>query len=319
MQTTDDRPLSGRGFRPTLKTGLILRARQSVAYFSLAHRALLTISGADRKTFLQGLISNDVLRLDGQSGVYAGFLTAQGKFQYDLFVAETEDQLIVEVEAAGRAALLRKLAMYVLRAAAKVAALDGWQVIAVLPEQAAEWGLAAEAAAGTLVALPSGGWALRDPRLAAAGWRLWLPDAVVPTTPPEDFSQWDTRRIALGLPDGSRDLIVEKSLLLENGFDELHGVDWKKGCYLGQEMTARTKYRALIRKRLLPVQFDGPPPVPGTLVLAGGEEAGEIRSVCGSVGLALLRLEVLDQPLQADAATLQVSIPAWVTLPQAKG
>jgi folate-binding protein YgfZ len=101
----------------------------------------------------------------------------------------------------------------------------------------------------------------------------------------------------LGLPDGSRDLVVDKSILLESGFDELNGVDWKKGCYVGQELTARTKYRGLVKKRLVPVALDGPPPPPGTPVTLADREAGELRSAAatedGAVGLALLRLESL--------------------------
>ena len=80
------------------------------------------------------------------------------------------------------------------------------------------------------------------------------------------------------MPDGSRDLRVEKALLLESGFDELNGVDWKKGCYMGQELTARTKYRGLVRKRLMPVKIEGPAPAPGALIMAGEQEAGEMRS-----------------------------------------
>jgi folate-binding protein YgfZ len=104
-------------------------------------------------------------------------------------------------------------------------------------------------------------------------------------------------RLGLGLPDGSRDLVVDKSILLESGFDELNGVDWKKGCYMGQELTARTKYRGLVKKRLVPVVLDGAPPDPGTPVMLAGREAGELRSAAatenGGIGLALLRLESL--------------------------
>ena len=96
---------------------------------------------------------------------------------------------------------------------------------------------------------------------------------------------YDLPRLTLGLPDGSRDLILEKSILLESGFDELHGVDWKKGCYMGQELTARTKYRGLIKKRLVPVTVDGPLPEPGTPVMADGKEIGEVRSGRGAACL----------------------------------
>jgi folate-binding protein YgfZ len=119
------------------------------------------------------------------------------------------------------------------------------------------------------------------------------------------------------VPDGSRDLVVDKSILLESGFDELDGVDWQKGCYMGQELTARTKYRGLIRKRLMPVRVEGPLPPPGTLVMLGDKEAGEMRSGRDGLALALLRLEAVETagsggpPLLAGEARLTPAKPSW--------
>ena len=143
----------------------------------------------------------------------------------------------------------------------------------------------------------NGGVMYVDPRLAAAGrrWaltreaagRVW---ATVPQGSPQDY---DAHRMSLGLPDGSRDMEVEQALLLENGFDELHGVDYQKGCYIGQELTARTHFRALIKKRLLPVKVNGMAPPPGSaLTTLDGADAGEMRSAIGDWGLALIRLDV---------------------------
>ncbi len=122
------------------------------------------------------------------------------------------------------------------------------------------------------------------------------------------------------LPDGSRDMVVEKTILLEAGFDELAGVDWQKGCFLGQELTARTKYRGLIKRRLLPVRFEGPAPAPGTQVLRDGRDAGEMRSSVPGIGLALLRLESLaaaestGAPLMAGETRLRPERPSWVKI-----
>jgi folate-binding protein YgfZ len=129
-----------------------------------------------------------------------------------------------------------------------------------------------------------------------------------------DFDAYDRLRLALGIPDGSRDLVPEKSILLEAGFDELNGVDWQKGCYVGQELTARTKYRGLIRKRLMPVEIHGAAPSPGTIVTADGRESGEMRSSRDGLGLALLRIEpVLEgKRLAAGAAHLVPVVPAWM-------
>jgi hypothetical protein len=132
----------------------------------------------------------------------------------------------------------------------------------------------------------------------------------LPTTAFE--ADWDRHRLALGLPDGSRDLEAEKTVLLEAGFDELHGVSWSKGCYMGQELTARTKYRGLVKRRLLPVAIEGPLPPPGSPVLRDGAEVGSMRSGCGQMGLAVLRLDALEGALTCGAAILTPRTPAWM-------
>ncbi len=162
--------------------------------------------------------------------------------------------------------------------------------------------------------------ALVDPRLADLGLRFVLPqdagDAPLRALGfvPGNAQEFEYARLSLGVPDGSRDLVVDKTILLEAGFEELNGVDWKKGCYMGQELTARTKYRGLIKKRLMPVVVDGPLPGPGTPVMAGEQEAGEIRSGQGDRALALLRLEVANDPtaiLTAGGARLTPAKPGW--------
>jgi len=133
-----------------------------------------------------------------------------------------------------------------------------------------------------------------------------------------DFAEYDQLRLSLGVPDGSRDLVLDKSILLESGFDELHGVDWNKGCYIGQELTARTKYRGLIKKRLFPVRIDGPAPEPGSIISADGHEAGEMRSSRDGVGLALLRLEAVadGRSLAVGDASVVPIAPDWMRLPE---
>jgi folate-binding protein YgfZ len=167
-----------------------------------------------------------------------------------------------------------------------------------------------------------GGVAYVDPRLVELGARALLP-RVTSTAPLEnagfsasDASAYDRLRLSLGVPDGSRDLAIEKAILLEAGFEELNGVDWQKGCYIGQELTARTKYRALIKKRLMPVVIDGQVPPSGTPVMLGDQEVGEMRSGQDGMGLALLRLDALgtataDKPLTAGTAHLRPQKPSW--------
>jgi len=175
---------------------------------------------------------------------------------------------------------------------------------------------------------PLGGWvvqagwgdaptpadAIPDPRLAEAGWRLVTN---TPLAADADWQDYDAHRLSLGLPDGSRDMEAEHSVLLEAGFDELHGISWSKGCYMGQELTARTKYRGLVKRRLVPVSVEGPLPERGTPVTLAGAEVGEMRSGQASQGMALLRLSALGAELQAGGAVLRPRIPAWMKLPEA--
>ena len=133
----------------------------------------------------------------------------------------------------------------------------------------------------------------------------------LPTTALE--VDWDRHRLALGLPDGSRDLEAEKTVLLEAGFDELHGVSWTKGCYMGQELTARTKYRGLVKRRLVPVAIEGP--LPGARHAgdcATAQRSGPCDPGAEQTGLAVLRLDALDGALNCGAATLAPRMPAWM-------
>lgn len=293
-------------------------------YIMLEDRGIVTIGGENRRTFLQGLISNDVSRVDGSRSVYAAFLTAQGKYLHDFFVAEIGDVLALECERRRSADLVRRLRIYKLRA--KVAVEDrsaDWAVAALIGEDAAAAvGLASEAGASAPFL---GGVAFVDPRLADGGVRAILPaaDAAKRLSDAgfvaETQDAYDRHRLALGLADGSRDMELERTILLECGFDELHGVDWEKGCFLGQELTARTKYRGLIRKRLIPVLVEGPLPEPGTPILKDDREVGEMRSGSGDLGLAMLRLEALEAgagpaPFMAGEARLTPRLPDWLKL-----
>jgi folate-binding protein YgfZ len=279
----------------------------TAALVALPGRALLTVAGADRRSFLQGLVSNDVMRAASDHVVWAALLTPQGKFLHEFFIAEIGEVLYLECEAARHDDLKRRLSLYKLRAKVAIGEAPELEVFAA-------WGagvLAGLALAGTPgAAAPfAGGLAFTDPRLVEMGARLWVPKgAAPPGFPRAEFQAWDRHRIALGVPDGSRDIEVEKGILLEAGFEELGGVDFKKGCYVGQELTARTKYRALLKKRLVPLRVEGATPAPGTAL---PNDAGEIRSVAGDMALALVRLETLDAPLESGGARLVPVRPAW--------
>ena len=297
------------------------------AYFFLAdERGVLAVGGADRRAFLQGLISNDVEKISPQRAIHAALLTPQGRYLHDFFITEMGETLLVDCERARLPELQKKLSMFKLRS--KVTLEDQsarWAVAVIWGEDARE-ALKLDGEPGSATAFADG-IAYVDPRLGAMGCRALLPaDSAAASLAkagiePGDQAAWDIHRLALGVPDGSRDLPVEKAFLLESGFDELNGVDWKKGCYMGQELTARTKYRGLVRKRLLPVTVEGPMPAPGTLVMLGEKEAGEMRSGRDGHALALLRLEMVEAaketgPLTAGAAKLTAHLPGWMKLPE---
>ncbi len=275
----------------------------------LDQRAVLTVTGEDRQQFLQGLISNDVTRVSADRSIYAALLTPQGKFLHEMIVSMVGDALWLDTERARRGDLLRRLGMYKLRAKVGLAdAGDGLAVAAVFGAGAAEsFGL--PAAAGAAISAGNG-VALVDPRHAGLGVRVILPAAEIGPMlaglgiPPAADGDYERLRLACGVPDGSRDIEVERGVLLEHGFEALNGVDFNKGCYIGQELTARTKYRGLVKRRLARVSLNGPAPAPGTPIMLGEREAGELRTSFDGAGLALLRLDKLDEVTTSGAALL---------------
>ena len=256
----------------------------------LPDRGVLEVTGDDRVAFLQGLVSNDVNDAAPGRAVWAALLTPQGKWLADFFILAETDRLLLDVEATHADMIAQRLSRYRLRA--KVA------VSRTSLQVTAGWG--GDAPAG----------AVPDPRLPEAGWRLVADHAPPSTANAEDY---DLHRLSLGLPAGSSDMEAEKTTLLEAGFDELNGVSWTKGCYMGQELTARTKYRGLLKRRLIPVGITGPLPHPGTPVFDADREIGIMRSGRGPRGLALLRLEAAEaKDLRCGEAVLSPTRPAWM-------
>ncbi len=264
-------------------------------YVALEGRGVVSLDGPEAGAFLQGLVSNDVGRVSAERCVYAALLTPQGKFLHDFFVLKRGSGYLLDCEGARIDDLGRRLMAYRLRADVALAdATEDFRVTAL-------FGAGAEAAftlpAGAAAAPHRGGTVLRDPRHPALGLRAVLPRDRDEAAFAERgfargaFADYERHRLALGAPDGSRDMAVGRATLMECGFDALNGVDFEKGCYVGQELTARTKHRGLVRKRLMRVALAGPLPPAGTPVMAGGKEAGEMRSGLDGAGIALLRLE----------------------------
>jgi tRNA-modifying protein YgfZ len=272
---------------------------------SLPARGVVEISGADRVAFLQGLVSNDVALAAPGRAVWTALLTPQGKWLADFFVLADGGlaeggRLLLDVERAQAAMVVQRLSRFRLRS--KVALADLSDTLSVY----VAWGGKSPDMNGAVMA--------PDPRLEGAGWRILSATPVVTNA---TWEAWDAHRLALGLPDGSADMEAEKTVLLEAGFDELNGVSWSKGCYMGQELTARTRYRGLVKRRLVAVSIDGPAPPPGTAVTRDGAEVGRMRSARDGAGIALLRLEAIGPAaLACGEAMLTPRPPAWMKLPE---
>jgi len=241
-------------------------------------RTLLDLTGKDRTEFLQGLVTNDLGKLE-DGLVYAALLSPQGKYLADFFVVPGADRLWIDVQAALADALLRRLSMYRLRADVQIA-------------------VSALGVTRGLGAAPQG--AFDDPRHPALGWRFY--GGAAGGTPVVD---WDAIRVEHCIPETGVELVPDESYILEAGFERLHGVDFRKGCYVGQEVTARMKHKTELRKGLVTVQVEGAAPV-GTAVLGGGKVVGALYTQAGGRGIAFLRFDRADGALTAGDAVVRL-------------
>lgn len=237
-------------------------------------RALYEISGADRLHFLQGLVSNDVNRLS-TGPVYAALLTPQGKYLADFFLVSRGDAIVLDIAAPLAKATVQRLSMYRLRAD-----------VQIVPS-------ALHLLRGT--GTPPDG-ALPDPRHPAMGWRLYG------EAEGDDGSNWTALRVEHLIPESGIELLPD-TYILEAGFERLNGVDFRKGCYVGQEVTARMKHKAELRKALVKLRIEGAAPI-GTPIMAQGRTVGTVFSQANGFALAQLRLEALNAGMTAETARL---------------
>ncbi|HXC56610.1 MAG TPA: hypothetical protein VNU97_15030 [Rhizomicrobium sp.] len=262
----------------------------------LEDRSVIAVAGAEARPFLQGLITNDVEKLAPGVGLYAALLTPQGKILFDFFLVEGDGAILIDCAAAARDALLRRLTLYKLRARIVIEPRDQLAVLA-------EWeGAGVENA----IAYP-------DPRLAALGRRAIVARGEMPANL-AGGTAYRAHRLALGVPEGA-DFGSDKMFALDADLDELHAVDFAKGCYVGQELTARMKHRGTARKRLLP--FTAAQGLEaGMPVKAGDKEIGEIASLHGRHGFALIRLDRLAEagsaPADAGGQAVDLIKPSWL-------
>jgi folate-binding protein YgfZ len=242
-------------------------------------RTVLRIGGADRVHFLQGLVTNDLKHL--ASGlVYAAILTPQGKYLADFLLRDEGDAILLDADAAQAPGLAQRLAMYRLRAAVTIA----------------DSGLHVRRGTG-----PAPEGALPDPRHPALGWRLYGAEDG------DDATDFDAIRVAHCIPESGIELIPNDTFILEAGFERLHGVDYRKGCYVGQEVTARMKHKTDLRKGLATVEVEGSAPIGTPLLTADGKEAGTLYSQSQGRGIAYLRFDRADAALTAGPATVRLA------------
>ena len=257
----------------------------------LADRAVLRVTGADARKFLQGMLTSDVSKLEDGRAIHAGLLAPQGKILFELFVVAANGDFLIDVAHDKPAELIKRLGFYRLRSQVEIAEEKALKVAAV-------WGGSPR--------LPEGAIAYADPRLAELGSRVMLPSgASIGALGCTEASEagYHAMRIKLGVPEGGRDYAFGEAFPHEALFDQLNGVDFKKGCYVGQEVVSRMEHRGLARKRIVPVEGEAPLPAPGTAVEAGGVPIGELGSVAGASGLASLRLDRAEEAL-AKGSTL---------------
>ncbi|MEN8236380.1 MAG: folate-binding protein [Pseudomonadota bacterium] len=268
------------------------------------NRGILRLTGPDQCTFLQGLITNDINKASADTTLYSALLTPQGKFLYDFFVFVIGGALYIECEKDRLSALQTHLNKFKLRSDVNLSDVtDQWQSISLFGENAhALFNLKLQTGQTSLF---EDGIAFVDPRLKELGVMVILPRTTkIPKILTENatevsFGLYDQHRLLLGIPDGSRDMLPDKAIPLECNLDALNAIDWNKGCYMGQELTSRTKHLGIVRKRLLPVEFDGDTLPFLTPLTFQGRKVGTMRTSVKDVGvkgagLALIRLEILE-------------------------
>lgn len=240
----------------------------------MTDRTVLALTGNDRMSFLQGLVTNDVERVDNGL-VYTALLTPQGKYLADFFVLSEGDRLLIDVATPLVVSLSQRLSMYRLRADVTIS----------------ETALVVSRGTG-----PAPAKAFADPRHPALGWRHYGTEDV------GDDTNWDAVRAAHLIPETGIELTPD-TFILEAGFEALHGVDFRKGCYVGQEVTARMKHKTELKKGLARVRIDGDA-VPGTEITVDGKTAGTLHTIAGQIGIAYLRFDRATGPMQAGSATV---------------
>ncbi|XP_038654428.1 putative transferase CAF17 homolog, mitochondrial [Scyliorhinus canicula] len=297
--------------------------------YGLKHRQLVRLQGRDCSPFLQGLVTNDVEALvsGGRDSLYCHLLNLQGRTLFDVILyrlhknQEEEPTILLECDATLLDAVQKHLKVYKIRKKVGISPCPDLSLWTILPfAQSSKTGNTLEVNEKKVVVCT------RDPRTDAMGWRLVLskidnPLDIVPESHLGEIQDYHRYRYAIGIAEGVKDLPSGEAIPLESNLVYMNGISFTKGCYIGQELTARTHYTGVIRKRLMPVQLGNPLPpnsVPekAQIVSESGKSAGRLRSYMGDVGLAMIRLAFANEPLQLRTAgdapvQLKASVPDW--------
>lgn len=259
----------------------------------LDQRGVLEVAGAEARTFLDRIVTCDVDTIATGAAGYGALLSPQGKILADFILfAVSPERFLLDTPAAVAADLAKRLTLYRLRA--KIAIADRSPELAVL----AGWD---EPPPSDAVA------SAEDPRLAALGWRAVVERSAVPAS--GDVAAYDARRIALGLPEGGRDFGFGDAFPHEALMDQLGGVAFDKGCYVGQEVVSRMQHRGTARTRLVPVRYSGAAPVQGSDIVAGERTIGRAGTSNGDTGLAMIRLDRATDALAAGEGLAAAGVP----------
>lgn len=277
------------------------------SWIALSNRGVVALTGGEVRPFLQALITNDVNRLSSSRSIYSALLTPQGKLLYDFFVVENDDTLLLDCALGLLADLIRHLGLYKLRADVNIEdRSDDWLVLASPHNLEGDKN----------IELRSGGIAFVDPRCSKMGYRALVPaksSEVKPRkfdTEKTDHDVYESMRIALGIPDCENDHVSGKFFALEYSLDDLDGISFEKGCFIGQEVTTRMKHRNLVRKKLLPISFDGPSLSLGTVITNGDVKIGEVCSSVDGHAIAMLKLDqAKSERLMAGNLSIHVKEP----------
>ena len=259
-------------------------------------RALICLDGPDSESLLQGIITQDITLLETQPAIFTAMLSPQGKWQHDFFIIKHDNVIYIDHDAAVTETLLKRLKLYKMRADVSIRLCDEWH-FALWPTQATA---------------PSGGIHFIDPRHEALPARHWSKSPIASDVTTQDYA---AIRVAHGIPEGGVD-VTEKETALDVSYDHLHAVSFTKGCYVGQEVTARMHYKSVVRKGFFQVQSEVPLKAAGT-IQCNGKAVAELRSHHGEQGIAFGRIDAVltaldsDHPCDLNGQLVQLCPPSW--------